>query len=75
MVAADFGRSGYDDLAIGVPDESPIGAVNVIYGSVAGLTAAGNQLWTPRSKGLRHLPDDVEGTSPWSMMSLVLGDI
>jgi hypothetical protein len=73
VVAADFGRSGYDDLAIGVPDEWPIGAVNVIYGSAAGLTAAGNQLWTPRSKGLHHLPDDVEGAAPWSMMSLAAG--
>ena len=73
LVAADFGRSGYDDLAISVPFESPLGAVNVIYGSAAGLTAAGNQLWTPRSEGLRHNPSDLAATEPWFMMSLAAG--
>lgn len=52
LVAADFGRTAYDDLAIGVPDEWPIGAVNVIYGSASGLTPEGNQLWTERSPGV-----------------------
>ncbi len=46
----DFNGDGHDDLAIGVPREdigihSNAGAVNVLYGSGAGLTAAGDQIW------------------------------
>ena len=44
----DFNGDGFDDMIIGVPSESigirlDAGAVNVIYGSAAGLTGAGNQ--------------------------------
>lgn len=47
---ADFNADGFADLAVGVPLEdvdgvTDAGAVNVIYGSAAGLTATGNQLW------------------------------
>ena len=62
LVAADFGRGPQDDLAVGVPGEwvgvpdefgdPPSGAVNVIYGSPAGLAAAGNQLWTQDTPGI-----------------------
>jgi len=52
LAAGDFGGDGYADLAIGVINEdvgSPTvidaGAVQLLYGSAAGLTAAGNQLW------------------------------
>ena len=50
LVAADFDNDGFDDLAIGVPNESigtiaGAGAVNVLYGTSAGLSAAGDQLW------------------------------
>jgi hypothetical protein len=55
LAAADFGNSAHADLAVGVPFESvdfeTLGAVHVIYGSSAGLTAAGNQLWTQGSLG------------------------
>jgi hypothetical protein len=59
--AWDFNGDAFADLAIGVPFEDlgdPIepqqneinaGAINVLYGSAAGLTAAGNQLWTQDS--------------------------
>lgn len=47
---ADFNGDGFGDLAVGVPGEDvggkvDAGAVNVIYGSSAGLGPAGNQLW------------------------------
>jgi hypothetical protein len=53
-VEADFNGDGIADLAIGVPDEdvgsiTDAGAVNVIYGSLSGLSDAGNQLWTQDS--------------------------
>ena len=44
-VAGDFNCDGYDDLAVGIPQENIStsdangGAVNVIYGSSGGLTA------------------------------------
>lgn len=45
---ADFNNDGADDLAVGVPGEDvggvvDAGAVNVLYGSGAGLTGAGAQ--------------------------------
>ena len=51
LVWGDFNADGFGDLAIGVPREAAggffdAGAVNVIYGSPAGLTVAGNQFWT-----------------------------
>ena len=53
LAAGDFNSNGFDDLAIGVPDESidgvpKVGAVNVIYGTSNGLNAAGDQLWHQR---------------------------
>lgn len=66
LVAADFGRGSQDDLAIGVGGEDGFrGAVAVIYGSSAGLTAAGNQLWTQASKGIpgKRQPHDNFGLS------------
>jgi hypothetical protein len=49
-VAGDFNGDGYDDLAVGAPQEDVgslfnAGAVNVIYGSASRLTADDNQLW------------------------------
>jgi hypothetical protein len=53
LAAADFGRGGQDDLAIGVAGEGArSGAVNVLYGSRTGLTAAGNQRWTQAGRGV-----------------------
>jgi hypothetical protein len=44
----DFNGDGYDDIAVGAPGESfsnqtRAGAVNVVYGGAAGLSARGNQ--------------------------------
>lgn len=50
LVSGDFNADGYMDLAIGVPGEDigaiqDAGAINVIYGSVSGLTSVGNEIW------------------------------
>jgi len=54
---ADFNGDGFDDLAVGTPFEDlggvlDAGAVNVLYGSPAGLATDGAQLWTPDSPGV-----------------------
>jgi len=54
LAVGDFDGDGFDDVAIGVPGEdigavSNAGAVNVLYGTASGLSAAGNQLWSQDS--------------------------
>ena len=47
LAAGDFNGDGVVDLAIGVSGEnSDAGAVNALYGTVAGLDSAGDQLWS-----------------------------
>ena len=61
LAGFDFNGDGYDDLAIGATGETVTvtrqGAVNVIYGSAAGLSSAGNQLWTQDSPGILNQGD------------------
>jgi len=62
LTAGDIDGDGFDDLAIGVPDESiggvsKVGATNVIYGTSSGLNATGDQLW---HQGLDDVLDDSE---------------
>ena len=50
LAAGNFNGDGYDDLAVGVPQEdirdiNQAGMINVIYGSEDGLTAEGNRAW------------------------------
>ena len=57
VTTGDFDGDRFDDLAVGVPaenldDTTDAGAVNVIYGSAAGLTAAGDQAWSQNSTGI-----------------------
>jgi hypothetical protein len=57
VAAADFGRTGRADLAVGSPDEDVgalgnAGAVNVLYGSGGGLTAVGDQFWHQSKEGV-----------------------
>jgi hypothetical protein len=60
LAIGDLDADGFGDLVIGIPYESddvcpPVcapGAVAVLYGSSAGLTAAGNQLWDQDSPGV-----------------------
>jgi hypothetical protein len=58
-VYADFNGDGFDDLAVGVPDEdigNPVqinaGAVHVLYGSDSGLSSVGSQFLHQNSAGI-----------------------
>ena len=54
----DFDNDGFDDVAIGAPREnSSEGAVHVVYGSSAGITADGNQLLIQGSGGVAGLAE------------------
>ncbi len=66
LAAGDVDGDGYADLAVGVPGESfgpcctasatsphDAGAVHLLRGSAAGITAAGNQFWSQDSPGVR----------------------
>ena len=57
LAAGDLNDDGRDDLAVGVPSETvgttSAGAVNVIYGSGAGLSSTGNQLWQQNSTDIK----------------------
>jgi FG-GAP repeat/FG-GAP-like repeat len=55
--AGDFNGDGFEDLALGVPNEDVLtifdaGAVNILYGSATGLTATGSQFWDQDSPGM-----------------------
>jgi hypothetical protein len=61
LAAGDFDNDGYDDLAIGVDGEAigtieRAGSVNVLYGSLTGLTDSGDQLWHQDSSGIPNAP-------------------
>ena len=61
MVAANFGFSAHDDLAIGVHGEDDdAGAVNVLYGTSNGLSARHDQLWTQASPGIADTQEQGE---------------
>lgn len=65
LAAGDFNGDGFDDLAVGVPGEGGgifgTGAVNVLYGSVSGLSANGNQLWTQDSANIKDVAEVADG--------------
>jgi hypothetical protein len=70
LAAANLGKSSAADLAVGVLGEGVgavggAGAVNVLYGSASGLTAAGDQLWHQNTSGIGDgaEPDDGFGFS------------
>lgn len=51
LAAGDFDGSGHDDLAIGVPLEDSLGAVQVLFGSQWGLLFVNNQIYRRASLG------------------------
>ena len=58
LVAADFNNDGFDDLAVGIAGETVggnagAGAIAVIFGSAAGLTTAGDELWNQDDPNIR----------------------
>jgi hypothetical protein len=53
LAAGDFDGDGLTDLAVGAYSENDFaGVVQVLYGSPAGLTATGSQVWAQGSSGL-----------------------
>lgn len=62
LASGDFNGDGNSDLAIGVPNDdvesaTTAGVVNVLYGSVTSLTAAGNQVWHQNSPDIEGLAE------------------
>jgi hypothetical protein len=65
LAAADFDGDGFDDLVVGVPFEdvggiTSAGAVNVLYGSASGVTAAGDQFIHLNTTGVKGTADEYE---------------
>jgi hypothetical protein len=63
LTTGDFNGDGFQDLAVGVPDENVgeetnAGSVQVIFGSTIGLTSVGNQLWHQDSDGIDGSAED-----------------
>ena len=76
-IHSDFNGDGYEDLAIGVPEENVgtvknAGAVNVLYGSSSGLQTASpaDQFWHQDSPGV----EDVVEIGDRFGMALAAGD-
>lgn len=76
LAAGDFDDDGFDDLAIGTPEEKIgesflAGSVSVIYGSAAGLSAENNHLFSEDTPGV---PLDLEGSDMFGQ-GLASGDL
>ena len=70
LAAGDFNADGFDDLAVGVFDESigdviGAGAVNILNGSESGLTAQNSQIWFQDQLGVEDTSEEFDrfGTS------------
>ncbi|MFN2488759.1 MAG: FG-GAP repeat protein [Actinomycetota bacterium] len=62
LAAGDFNGDGFDDLAVGVRFEdiaaaTDAGAVNILYGSAAGLTATGDRFLHQDTAGLSDVAE------------------
>ena len=62
LTTGDFNNDGFADIAIAVLGEVigsvDVGVVNMIYGSAAGLTSAGNQPWHQNGAGVEEVAED-----------------
>jgi hypothetical protein len=66
FAACDFNHDGFDDLAIGIPDEDAgnqldTGAVEIHYGSAAGLNSTATSFFHQESAGFPILPAEPQG--------------
>jgi hypothetical protein len=62
LAAGDFDADGFADLAIGVPNQAVgasarAGSVHVLYGSAAGLTDVGDQIWHQNSASVNDVAE------------------
>src|SRR4051812_1022582 len=61
---ADFNGDGFADLAVfsneNVGQAEHAGGINVLYGTATGLKAAGDQLWSQDSPGIRETAEEFE---------------
>jgi hypothetical protein len=58
VAAGDFNNDRFTDLAIGIPGKNTAaGAVDVLYGSLAGLSATGAQQWAQGAQGILGTPE------------------
>ena len=76
VMAGDFNGDGFDDIAVGAPDENvgavaDAGVVHVLHGSAAGLTGTGSQYW---SQAVAGILDGVEVGDRFGA-SLAAGDV
>ena len=65
LAAGDFNHDGAADLAVGVPFEdvgsiTDAGAVNALYGSAAGLSGVGSQLFSQDTPGVGSSAEDFD---------------
>ncbi len=74
LAAGDFNGDGWDDLAVGAPGDNisrrAAGSVTVVYGAKSGLGAAGSQLWSQNSAGIKG----TAGKADWFGATLAVGD-
>lgn len=78
LATGNFNGDRFADLAVGSPGHNlSAGAVNILYGSKRGLTAAGDQFWTRDSPGIKGVaqPDTFDNGGQHFGAALAAGDI